>query len=54
MGETAEEKGFLDALWWVLGELGVQGVYGELQVVGFDAERVLSKGMAELALRGDV
>ena len=51
IGETAGEKGFLDALWWVLGELGVQGVYGELQVAGFDAERVLSKGMAELALR---
>lgn len=44
MGESANEKRLLDCVWWALGELGVQSVYGELQVDGFDPRTVVSRG----------
>lgn len=50
MGDRAGEKRLLDALWWVLQELGVGNVYIELQVEGFDVRTVVARGAAAMAL----
>ena len=52
MGEYAEEKRFLDAVWQALGEVAdVQNLWRPLQVSGFSAEFVAARGAAELAKR---
>ncbi|PVH88932.1 hypothetical protein DL98DRAFT_508791 [Cadophora sp. DSE1049] len=52
MGEYAEEKNFLDAVWKALGDVAdVQKLWQPLQVSGFSAEFVAARGAAELAKR---
>lgn len=59
MGECAEEKKFLNAIWQALGDLEKKGfvegrfmdVYAKLQVPGFSALYVGSRGAAEIARR---
>ncbi|KAH7409420.1 hypothetical protein BKA64DRAFT_397085 [Cadophora sp. MPI-SDFR-AT-0126] len=52
MGEYAEEKSFLDAIWKALGDVtDVQKLWQPLQVSGFSAEFVAARGAAELAKR---
>mgnify|MGYP004188314547 CR=1 FL=1 len=52
MGEYAEDKNFLDAVWKALGDVvDVQKLWQPLQVSGFSAEFVAARGAAELAKR---
>lgn len=52
MGEYAENKMFLDAIWKALGDMAdVQKFWEPLQVSGFSAEFVAARGAAELAKR---
>ncbi|KAG4442644.1 hypothetical protein IFR05_001900 [Cadophora sp. M221] len=52
LGEFAEEKDFLDAVWKALGDVtDVQKLWEPLQVSGFNAEFVAARGVAEFAKR---
>ncbi|KAH7360409.1 hypothetical protein BKA65DRAFT_591473 [Rhexocercosporidium sp. MPI-PUGE-AT-0058] len=52
LGEFAEEKIFLDAVWKALGDVtGVTKLWEPLQVSGFNAEFIAARGAAELAKR---
>ncbi|KAH6667942.1 hypothetical protein B0J14DRAFT_642249 [Halenospora varia] len=51
IGESAEEKEFLDTVWKALDEVGQKELYNSLQVPGFNAEFVAARGSAEFAKR---
>ena len=51
MGEGAEEKEFLNALWYALDQMGLRDLYAGLQTSRFNATYIASRGTAEMAKR---
>ncbi|KAF4634722.1 hypothetical protein G7Y89_g3388 [Cudoniella acicularis] len=51
IGESAEEKEFLETVWRALGKLELGHLWAPLQVPGFKAEFMAARGSAEMAKR---